>query len=190
MCNWIILKAEEKWLTKSWAWQPLPSRFLKGKWSRVTVASSSFSWIFRLIEVNATGLKSFSVVGRLDLGTGTTTASFHFLGTWEAAWIKPPVLCWRRRCRIFLCFVVSIQGVCFPSSHIYPSARWLEMLMRCKRLWLPRHHASSHLFFFFFAVSLLWRTFFDVQSNFEFTKVLFFQPALLTFHTLSLVFIL
>ena len=41
MCGWIVLKADEKSTKRSRAWDPLPSRCLKSKWSKVTVASST-----------------------------------------------------------------------------------------------------------------------------------------------------
>lgn len=94
-------------MSKGLAWDPFPSKCFTGKLSKVTVASSpplcgllancmgssacsvflkisdltSVSNIFIKIDAKATGLKLLTVLGLLDLGTGTTTASFQTSGT-------------------------------------------------------------------------------------------------------------
>ena len=54
--GWIVLKAEEKSINKSLAWEPLLSKCLKSKFSKVTVASSTPYGVYKQIaegQVNA-----------------------------------------------------------------------------------------------------------------------------------------
>ena len=138
-----MLKADEKSVKRSLAWDPLPSKCLESRWSRklyhLLLPSGAYkqtAWdavraqfypksptlptFFITTEVRATGWKSLRILGLFDLETGTTTASFQTCGTCCSYKVKKHEI-WDSPC--------GVQRLTPASQHNFFLYTWLHRLV-------------------------------------------------------------